>query len=230
MTTPRAWARTAGLLYLIVAAGGAFNELYVRPRIVTSGNVLESIRASTTLVHAGAVSELVAAVCWLLTAMALYVLLRHVDPMIAGAMVVLVAVGVAISCAGVHDQYAAMTIATGEEYSRSFGGAGAGALIRVRLDAYDGALINALFFGLWLLPLGFLVIRSGFIPKALGVLLFVGGSAYLAHLVTDFVTTGLGTTFGLLLTAVGGIMELVFVGWLLVRGGSVPARAMPDAG
>lgn len=74
MIAPKTLARTAGLLYLLMA-GAAFNELYVRPRIVISGDAAataDNIRASATLFRVGFVGDLVAATFFLLTAMALY--------------------------------------------------------------------------------------------------------------------------------------------------------------
>src|SRR5215831_9391244 len=80
MTTPKALARAAGVLYLLLA-GAAFNEGYVLPRIVKSGDAAATagnIRASATLFRVGFVGDMVAATCWLLLAMALYLLLYHV--------------------------------------------------------------------------------------------------------------------------------------------------------
>ena len=68
MTTPKALARTAGVLYLLLA-GAAFNEGYVLPRIVKSGDAAataDNIRASATLFRVGFVGDMVAATCWLL--------------------------------------------------------------------------------------------------------------------------------------------------------------------
>jgi hypothetical protein len=87
-------------LYLIMTAA-AFNELYVLPRIVGSGDATataDNIRASTTLFRLGFAGDLVTGVCWLLTAMALYLLLRHVHQLAAAAMVTFAAVGAAIQC------------------------------------------------------------------------------------------------------------------------------------
>jgi hypothetical protein len=98
MTTPRALARIAGVLYLCLT-GAAFNEGYVLPRIVRSGDATataSNIGASATLFRLGFAGDLVAATCWLLLAMALYLLLSHVHQLAAAAMVTFAAVGAAI--------------------------------------------------------------------------------------------------------------------------------------
>jgi hypothetical protein len=117
MTSERRLARIAGSLYLIVALLGGFAELYVRSRIVVPGDAAaaaDNIRASAALFRLGFASDLVQATFFLFTAMALYLLLRHVNELVARAMVVIVAVSVAIICLNLLNQYVALQIATGE--------------------------------------------------------------------------------------------------------------------
>jgi hypothetical protein len=160
----------------------------------------------------------------LLVAMALYLLFRHVNRLAAAAMVTFVAVAVAIGSLNLLNQYTALTIATGEDYTRAFGKAGSDALTLLFADMqHNGYYISAMFWGLWLLPLGWLVITSGYVPKVLGVLLLIGGVGYLADLFTRFLTPDLGARIGASLLAPGGIAELVFTLWLLVKAVRVPA-------
>jgi Domain of unknown function (DUF4386) len=101
MIPTRTLVKTAGVLYLMVALCGMFAELYVRSGIVVPGDAAATagnIRASATLFRLGFVVDLVQATCFLFTAMALYLLLRHVNRLVAAAMVTLVAVSVAIMC------------------------------------------------------------------------------------------------------------------------------------
>jgi uncharacterized protein DUF4386 len=188
MTTPKALARTAGVLYLLLA-GAAFNEGYVLPRIVKSGDAAATaghIRASATLFRVGFVGDLVAATCWLLLAMALYLLLNQVHQLAAAAMVIFTAVGPTIQYLNQLNQYTALTIATSDHYTRGFGGAGSdGLTLLFATMQHNGYLIGSMFFGLWLLPLGYLVMKSGYFPKPLGVLLIIGCIAYIASLFTQ---------------------------------------------
>jgi Domain of unknown function (DUF4386) len=119
-----------GVSYVLLF-GAAFNEGYVLPRIVKAGDpaaTADNIRASTTLLRIGFRGDLMAAVFWLLTAMAPYLLLKHVDQLAAGAMVVFAAVGAAVMTLNQLNQYTALTVATGPEYSRAFGRPGADGL------------------------------------------------------------------------------------------------------
>ena len=239
VTTPKALARTAGVLYLLLM-GAAFNEGYVLPRIVKPGDAAataDSIRASATLFRAGFVGDMVAATCWLLLAMALYLLLNHVHQLAAAAMVTFTAVGAAIQYLNQLNQYTALTIATSDHYARAFGGPGSdGLALLFATMQHNGYLIDSMFFGLWLLPLGYLVIRSGYFPKPLGVLLIIGCIAYIASMFMRILAPAVGTSTAPLFITIAGTAELCFLAWLLIKavnapasGGQAPAIAQPES-
>lgn len=130
-----------------------FAEL-VNTRIVEPGDAAataDTIRTSAALFRIGFVSQLVGAVFFLLTGMALYLLLKHVNQMAAAAMATFVAVSVAIQSLNLLNQNAALTIATGKDRTGDFGPAGSDRLAMLFADMYhDGYLIAQTFFGLWL--------------------------------------------------------------------------------
>ena len=168
-------------------------------------------------------SDLAQATFFLLTAMALYLLLRDVHELVARAMVVFVAVSVAIICLNLLNQYVALSIATGEEYATAFGAAGSDALTGLFADMHAaGYLIAEMFFGLWLVPLGYLVYRSGYFPKVLGVLLAIGCFGYLVDLFAHFLAPGVAESIEPFVVAPAAVGELSFVAWLLVK--AVPVR------
>jgi hypothetical protein len=220
MTSDRRLARIAGSLYLVVAVLGGFAELYVRDRIVRLGDAgatADNIRESATLFRAGFAADLVQATFFLFTAMALYLLLRHVDELVARALVVIVAVSVAIICLDLLNQFTALQVATGDAYVSVFGRSGSDALTGLFAGMHhDGYLIAQIFFGLWLLPLGYLVLRSGW--KAIGVLLIVGCFGYLVDTFAQFLAPGVADTIEAFVVAPAAIGELSFVAWLLVKG------------
>jgi Domain of unknown function (DUF4386) len=216
MGSERKLARIAGVLYLALAVLGGFAELYVRDRIVEIGDpagTAEGIRASATLFRAGFVADLAQATIFLFTAMALYLLLRGVHELAARAMVVIVAVSVAIVCLNLLNHYTAFRLATGET------SAGSDALAGLFADMHhDGYLIAQIFFGLWLLPLGYLVVRSGWFPKAIGVLLIAGCVGYLVDTFAQFLAPGVADGIEAFVLAPAAIGELSLVAWLLVKG------------
>jgi len=228
MTSPKALARIAGSLYLVVAVLGGFAELYVRSSIVVAGDAAgtaDNIRASSTLFRVGFVSDLVQATFFLLTTMALYLLLRDVHELVARAMVVIVSVSVAIICLNLLNQYVALSVATGDEYTSTFGAAGSDALAGLYADMHAaGYLIAEIFFGLWLLPLGYLVYRSGYFPKLLGVLLMIGCFGYLADFFAHFLAPSVAESIELFVVAPAAVGELSFLAWLLIKAVAVPER------
>jgi hypothetical protein len=228
MPAPKTLARVAGPLYLLLIVAAAF-ALSVRSGIVEPGAAAataDNIRASATLFRASFVVDVAANLVYLLTAMTLYLLFRHVHELVAAAMVTFVAVSVAVGSLNLLNQYTALTIATNDEYTRSFGRAGADALTLLSADTFsNGNTLNAIWYGPWLIPLGYLVIKSGYFPKVLGVLPIIGCFAYLGWLLTTFLAPDAPAVIGSALLAVAGIGEGAFVVWLAVRGIRLPAAA-----
>ena len=215
-------ARIAGSLYLGVAVLGGFAELVVRDRLVELGHPVataENIRDSATLFRAGFVADLMQATLFLLTAMALYLLLRGVNELVARAMVVIVAVSVAIMCLNLLNQWVALRVATDEAFANVFGAAGSDALTGLFAGMHhDGYLIAQIFFGLWLLPLGYLVIKSGWFPTWIGVLLIAGCFGYLIDTFATFLAPSFADAIEAIVLAPAAIGELSFVAYLLIKG------------
>lgn len=212
--TPKALARTAGLLYLAVAVFTIFAGL-----VAESVAGADDVRASAGLLRLGFASELVGAVAFLLTSMALHRLLRHVAPMVAAAMVVFVAVAVAIQTLNLLNQQTALTIATDPAFADALGRAGSDRLVALFAGMHqDGYLIAQTYFGLWLLPLAYLVVRSDYFPAALGYLLAVGCCGHLVDVFTRFLAPGAGAAVSPFAMVPAAIAELTFLGWLLVKG------------
>lgn len=225
MTAPTTLARIAGSLYLIVAVLTIFAGL-VNTRIVESGNAAataDNIDTSATLFRIGFVSELVGATAFLSTGMALYLLLKHVNQMAAAAMVTFVAVSVAIQSLSLLNQKAALTIVTGHDYEFAFGPTGSDQLIMLFADLqHEGYLIAQTYFGLWLLPLGYLVVKSGYFPKVLGVLLVIGCFGHLVDVFARFLAPDFGATISPFAMIPAAVAELSFIVWLLVKAVRVP--------
>ncbi len=215
-------ARVAGLLYLAVAVLGGFGQLFVRPSVVVPGDAAATaanITASSTLFRAGLAADLVSITLFLVLALVLYRLLSPIDTKAAAAMVAFNAVAVAIMGLNLVNHAGAYLVATSSGYSTLLGADAAAAQVMLFLDLHGlGYLIAEIFFGLWLLPLGYLVFRSGFLPKALGVLLTVGAASYLGDVVVSLLVPGASEALSLLLAAPAAVAELAFLTWLSVMG------------
>lgn len=222
VSSPKHLARIAGIFYLLVGIFGGFAEGFADPKLyaagdaaTTAGNVL----ANLGLVRMSVVAHLVDAVFFVLTAMALYILLRHVHESMARAMLVFVVVAVGIITLNAVFQFEALQVATGASYATAFGAAGSNALVLLLLDIqHYGTLAAQVFFGLWLAPLGYLVYKSGMFPKVLGVVLVAATVCYLIDLLAAFLVPDLAKQIHGFIVIVPAIAEIWMVLYLLVVG------------
>ncbi|MBB3724621.1 DUF4386 domain-containing protein [Nonomuraea dietziae] len=228
MRSPQRLARTAGLLYLIVALFGGFAHLYVRANVYAPGDATTTAHNTAThagLVRAGFVADLIQAPFFLLVAMALYLLLKHVNANVARAMVTLVAIAVAITCLNMVHHLAALLLATQTPYTNALDPHTSDALVLLMFDLHHhGYLIAQIFFGLWLLPLGYLTYTSRLFPRPLGVLLIAGCAGYLLDTLTLFLAPDLGAALNPYLVTPAAIAEITMLFWLLVKGVKTPQQ------
>jgi Domain of unknown function (DUF4386) len=229
MTSQKRLARTAGLLYLLVGIFGGFAQGFVYPKIYAAGDAATTagnLVANSGLVRMGVVADLIQATVWVFLALALYRLLRHVHQSAAVAMVVLAALGAGIACLNAVFEFEGMRVATGA-VSLASGAAGTNGLALLLVDAqHYGLLIDTVFQGLWLMPLGYLAYKSGLFPKALGALLVVGGVCYLVDVLAQFLAPDLGPKIATFVVIPSAIAEISTVVYLLVIGVKTVKRDM----
>jgi hypothetical protein len=220
MTSPKRLARIAGVLYLFVAIFGGFAEGFVDPKMYVAGNAAATagnVVANTGLVRMGVVAHLLDSAFFIFVALTLYILLKHVHKSVARAMVVLVALASGIICLNAVFQFEGLRVATDSSYAAAFGTAGSNALVLLLLDIqHYGTLAAQVYFGLWLVPMGYLAYKSsGLFPKWLGVLVIVGGICYLVDLLALFLIPDFGraihTFVGVIPTAVAEVSLLVYL-------------------
>jgi hypothetical protein len=224
-------ARFAGLLYLFVGIFGGFAEGYVDPKIYGAGGAAATtatVVANAVLMRLGVVAHLLDATFFVFLALALYVLLKPVDKGVARAMLVLVALAAAILSLNAVFQFEALRVATDASYAAAFGAAGAGALAFLLLDIqHYGTFAAQVFFGLWLVPLGYLAYVSGLFPKPLGAILVVGGACYIVDLLAAFLVPGFGQAIHGVVVIPSAIAEIWMVAYLLVVGVRTPPTVAP---
>ena len=222
MNSDKKTASIAGVLYLLNGIFSGFAFAYVIGKVYVAGNAAATaanVVAYSGLVRIGVAADLFQATIWVFLAMTLYLLLKHVNKSAASTMVVLVAVGAAIVCLNDVFQFESLRIATDNAYAGAFGNAGSNALVLLLLDIHHyGFLIAQIFFGLWLVPLGYLAYKSGMFPKALGVALIAGGACYFAGMLAVFLIPDLGEKINTFITIPSAIAEIWMLGYLLVIG------------
>ncbi len=223
MSSPKRLARIAGLLYLFVGIFGGFAEGYVDPKMYAAGNAAATagnVVANAGLVRMGVVSHLLDATFFIFLAMTLYIVLNHVHKSVARAMVVLVALATGIISLNAIFEFEGLRVATDGTYAAAFGIAGSNALVQLLFDMqHFGTLAAQVFFGLWLVPLGYLAYKSsGLFPRWLGVLLIAGGACYIVDLLAAFLVPDFGKDIHSFIVIPSAIAEISMVLYLLVRG------------
>jgi hypothetical protein len=228
MNSPKRLARIAGFLYLLVGIFGGFAEGFVDPKMYVAGNAAATagnVVANSGLVRLGVVAHLLDATFFVFLAMTLYILLQHVNKSVARAMLVLVALAVGIISLNAVFQFEGLRVATDSAYAAAFGAAGSNALVLLLLDIqHYGTFSAQVFFGLWLVPLGYLAYKSSrLFPKWLGVVLIVGGVSYLVDLLAAFLAPDLSQTIHALIPIPTAFAEISMLLYLLVVGVKLPA-------
>jgi hypothetical protein len=222
-TSPKRLARIAGVLYLLVGIFGGFAEGFAEPKMYVAGNAAATagnVVANSGLVRMGVVADLVNQAFFVFLVLTLYMLLWHVNKNVARAMVVLVALAAAVGSLNAVFEFEGLRVATGAVNLAALGTAGSNALVLLLLDTqHYGVFIAQIFFGLWLVPLGYLAFKSsGMFPKWLGVLLIVGGVCYLVDLLAAFLVPVIGQSIHALIVIPPTIAELTMIVYLLVIG------------
>jgi len=217
--SPRKTARMAGFFYLMFIIT-FISASIVRSRLIVFGDAAttaNNILSAQGLFRIGFVTELVSAVFFVLAAWALYVLLKPVNKNLALLFLLLNLGGVAVECINALNLFAALQFFNGANYLNVFQTGQLQAMAMSFLNSYtNGFMITQIFFSTWLLPLGYLVYKSRFLPRLLGILLILDFFAILSWFLQFFLLPDYGILSypGL---AISFIAEFSISLWLLIK-------------
>ena len=224
-TSPQVYARCGGVLYLIIIVIGFCSEFFVRDKLVVSGDVTataSNIAASESLWRISIAGELILLVCAVALTLVLYVLLRPVNRYLALLAVLFNIVELPIEAASKLCLFAALFLSGNTNYLKAFEPHQLHALAKISLKLHDyGFGIDLVFFGFACLVYGYLLFRSGYFPRTLGVLMAIAGLSYLVNSFTLILAPAYaGKIFFILGLALIGELSLCL--WLMVKGVNVP--------
>lgn len=226
-------ARIAGFWYLIMAVTGPIGLLYVPSKLIVPGDATvtaQNILASTSLFRVGIVSNFLCQLAFIFLVLALHRLLKEVNPKHAASMVALVLVAVPIAFLNELNRLAALLLLNGSGFLNVFEPYQLHALAMAFLNIQEhGLIIVEIFWGLWLLPFGWLVFKSGFFPRILGILLIIAGCGYVVTSFTSLLSPHYGELVEQYAAVPEGIGEILMVLWLLIKGAKVPKPATTEA-
>jgi Domain of unknown function (DUF4386) len=212
--------RRAGLLYLAFIITCIFAGV-VRSNLIVyddAAKTADHLKNSMWLLRISFVDDLVSAVLFLLAAWALYVILKPVHKNLALLFLMLNAAGVAVQCLSLLFLSAPMLISGSADLQKTFQPDQLNALNLLFLNLHkSGFTIAQIFYGTWLFPLGYLVYKSGFLPKWLGILLMADCAGCLIWFFQFFLLPDYAiiTYPGL---AISFIAEFSLSLWLLIKG------------
>jgi len=224
-TSPQVYARIGGVLYLIIIVIGFCGEFFVRNKLVVSGDVTataNNIMASESLWRAQIAGDLIVLVCAVALTLILYVLLRPVNKNLALLAVFFNIVEFPIEAASKLCLFAALFLSGNADYLKAFEPHQLHALVKISLKLHDyGFAIDLVFFGFACLIYGYLLFRSGYFPRTLGVLMAIAGLSYLTNSFTLILAPRYAATIlPILVLALIGESSLCL--WLMVKGVNVP--------
>lgn len=215
-------ARLAGALYLAMGLPGAF-ALIAMPKIfLVPGDAVATasrIAASQGLYRFGVFADLICAVFAIWMVIVLYDLFKDVNRGQARLMVGFALGMVAIGLVNTVLMAGPLVLTSGSGYLSAFDKHQLDALTLGFLGVRSqGIQVATMYWGLWLLPLGSLVYKSGFLPRVLGVLVFIAGCSYVVDSMTYYFLPEYARLIANASALPQGVGEIGFSFWMLIKG------------
>lgn len=217
-------AHIAGLIYVLLVITGIISLAYVPGQIMVHGDgaqTLANLRASETLFRFGLIAGLACQVLYILLPLSLYRLLKTVDEPKARLMAILAIVSVPISFVAYSHKFDVLSLLGGTDALAGIDAAQTDTQIMLALTSYSNTIsLAGLFWGLWLLPFGYLVFKSGFLPKILGLFLMAGCFGYVIDLLASTLWPAHYAASGIarFISMPSAIGEIGIAFWLLIIG------------
>ncbi len=223
MTDKNKTSRIAGVIYLGVVLTGIFSLMYVPSKIINyeSATVtFQNLTNSENLFRFGIASGLLCYILFLFLPLVLFKLLREVNENMAKLMVILAIISVPMYFLNVQNELTILSLIKTPNYLKVFNQAQIQSQLLFYIEQYnDGMRLIHIFSGLWLFPFGYLVFKSNFLPKFLGILLMLGCFGYLINffgsiLIQNYRNFGISSYISL----PASIGEIGTCLWLLIIG------------
>jgi hypothetical protein len=218
VNSPQRTARVAAFVFLIIFFLGMSTELFIRPGMIVPGDAaatVKNIAASESLFRLSLVSDLIRLTLLMLLPLILYKLLNPVNKTIAALMVIFSLVSVPISMLNELNHFAVLLLSSGAGYLTVFKADQLNALVMFFLELRKYGTFIPQVLSFWVFLLGYLVFKSGFLPRILGVLLMLAGLCYTVSAVLFLLFPNFDA---MILGLFAFIAESLFYLWLLIKG------------
>lgn len=218
-------ARLTGLGYLIIFISGIYANFFVLESLVIPEDAtltMKNISDNEMLFRVGFLSFSIMVIVDVLLAWTLYILLKPVSKSLSVLAAWLRLVNGTIFGVALFNLLGVLELMSGKTYLNAFNHEQISANILMHFDNFNNTwLLGLVFFGLHLMVLGYLVYKSGYLPKFIGVLLALAALGYLIDSFAQFLMPNYGnyaSVFEMVVVIPGVIGELSFTLWLLFKG------------
>lgn len=222
MITDKYLARIAGFCYLIVIVAGLFSEVFVRQALIEVNNALataNNIQANEMLFRWGIVSDLINFVIGIPAILIIYSLFKRTNKLLLQVALGFVIVQTAIIAVNLLNQITPLLILSNDNYLNTFQPEQIESLALLSLNVQaQGYAIGLVFFGFYCLIVGYVIYKSGLVPKVLGILYSFAGLCYLINSFMMFLSKGFQNPLFVYLAIPIFIGELSLCLWLLIKG------------
>lgn len=217
------YARIAGVLFLISMVAGGFGEAYVPSKLMVSGDAAATaanIRSFDFLYRLGFAAFLIESLCDITLALILYALLKPVSKELSLLAAFFGLVGTALFAFAELFYFAPPLIMGGAGYLKTFSPDQLNALVLLSLKFYSyGGMIFTAYYGMSWIVRAYLIFRSGYLPRFLGVLMAIGGLGFVVRNFLLILAPAYASDVFLMLMFPGGLVMTI---WLLVKGVDLP--------
>ena len=214
------------ILYPIWIVFGIFSLMYVPSILIVLGDAgatAKNILSNELLFNMGIAGSLITQLIFIFAALFLYKLFEPVNKNHSLLMVIFALVGVPIAMLNTLNKVAALILLKGTGHLTAFEPSQLQSLMMFFLNLNaQGIIIASIFWGLWLFPLGYLIYKSGYFPRIIGIFVIIGGFGYLLGSFAHFLLPNFDALLSVLEVMTFG--EVIFVGWLLIKGAKLPAK------
>lgn len=222
MVSNKKLARIAGLCYLIVIATGLFSEVFVRQALRVSGDAIataHNIQSSEMLFRYGFTADLINFVVGLPCVIIIYFLFKPINKTLVRLAMMFVVVQTAIIAVNLLFQMTPLLLLSGENYLNSFEPNQLASLSLLSLNIQAlGYAIGLVFFGVYCLIIGYVIIKSAIVPRLIGILYAISGLGYLINSFIMFLSKDFANPLFFYIALPIFIGELSFCLWLLLMG------------
>ena len=223
--SPQVYARIGGLLYLVIIIAGMFGEIFVRGKLVVSGDAMvtaHNIMANQLLWRSGIAADLIMHVLDIPVMWVIYILLKPVNKNLALLVVLFNLIMTAVLVANKLNLIWPLLQLGNAGYLTTIEPNQLYAQVYLFIKMHEiGFGVGLIFFGFVCIVEGYLIFKSGFLPKSIGVLMQIAGICYLTNSFALLLVPQFANKLFPFILLPSFIAELSFCLWLIVKGVNV---------